>query len=502
MKRYERFSGILLHPTSFPSPYGIGDLGEEAYAFIDFLKEAGQRLWQILPLTHTGYGDSPYQSFSAFAGQPLIISPRHLVKLGFLYEHELAGLLETDPEHIDYGAVIPWKEQILNLAYRRFHDRKEQDGDLRWRFERFCEEQKHWLSDYALFMACKKFHGGVSWLEWEEEYRRPSPEFKAELLHKLGEDVEYYEFVQFIFFQEWRDLKKYANDRGIQIIGDIPIFVSMDSADVWANQQLFQLDSRGFPTNVAGVPPDYFSSTGQLWGNPLYDWDAHKEEGFAWWISRIRTQLTNLDVLRIDHFRGFEAYWSIPYGEETAVHGKWVKAPGHALFTAVKEALGDDLPIIAEDLGIITDEVTALREAFQFPGMKVLQFAFEGTGESDYLPHRYQDPVCVCYTGTHDNDTSVGWYEHLAPDCRRKLCRYMNSTEERRMHLDFIRLAMGSIACYAIFPLQDVIGLGSEGRMNTPGAPAGNWGWRYRKDDLLPALAQELQGLVSLYGRY
>lgn len=502
MKQHERLSGVLLHPTSFPSPYGIGDLGEEAYAFIDFLKEAGQRLWQILPLTHTGYGDSPYQSFSAFAGQPLIISPRHLINLGFLREDELGGLPETDPEHINYGAVIPWKERILTTAYWRFHERKEHDGDLAYRFRTFCEEQRLWLSDYALFMACKKVHGGASWLEWSQEYRCPTQEFKEELLHRLENDIAYYEFIQFIFFLEWKDLKSYANSKGIQIIGDIPIFVSMDSADVWANQHLFQLDSKGFPTRVAGVPPDYFSATGQLWGNPLYDWDAHKKEGFAWWIARIRTQLTNLDILRIDHFRGFEAFWSIPYGEETAINGTWVKAPGYELFTAVKEALGNDLPIIAEDLGIITPEVNALREAFDFPGMKVLQFAFESTGESDYLPHKYQNPLCVCYTGTHDNDTSQGWYNHLSPECKRKLCHYMNSSDDRRFHLNFIRLAMGSIAAYAIFPLQDVIGLGSEGRMNTPGAPSGNWGWRYRNSDLLPALAQELQSMTWLFGRY
>lgn len=502
MNQHERLSGVLLHPTSLPSPYGIGDLGDEALAFVDFLREAGQSLWQILPLTHTGYGDSPYQSFSAFAGQPLLISPERLIRLGFLQEEELADCPETNPEHVDYGRIIPWKEKILFQAWRRFREKKEQDRELDNSFQAFCREQRHWLFDYALFMACKKVHGGRGWLEWKEEYRRPSREFREELFRTLADDVEYYKFLQFIFFRQWRELKLYANANGIKIIGDIPIFVSMDSADVWANQHLFQLDEKGFPTNVAGVPPDYFSATGQLWGNPLYNWDAHREENFAWWVSRIRTQLTNLDILRIDHFRGFEAYWSIPYGEKTAVKGQWIKAPGYELFHAVKNNLGDDLPIIAEDLGIITPEVTALREHFGFPGMKVLQFAFESTGESSYLPHRYENPFCVCYTGTHDNDTSPGWFENLSEECRDKMIRYTNNYDKSRLNFDFIRLAMGSTAFCAVFPLQDALGLGSEGRMNVPGVPAGNWDWRYKKGSLSPSLSRELKNMAILYGRY
>lgn len=502
MIQNERLSGILLHPTSFSSPYGIGDLGKEAYAFVDFLKEAGQRLWQILPLTHTGYGDSPYQSFSAFAGQPLLISPEHLVSMGFLKEEELTDCPAGDSEHIDYGAIIPWKEQILSLAYRRFTAKKENDRELENSFRTFCEEQRFWLSDYALFMACKKVHGGVSWLEWKEEYRRPAREFKEKLFRALSDDIEYYKFLQFIFFREWKELKQYANKKEIKIIGDIPIFVSMDSADVWANQHLFQLNEKGFPTCVAGVPPDYFSATGQLWGNPLYNWDAHRNENFAWWVSRIRTQLSNLDILRIDHFRGFEAYWSVPYGEETAVNGRWIKAPGYELFNAVRNSLGNDLPIIAEDLGIITEQVNALREHFGFPGMKVLQFAFDSAGESDYLPHRYRNPLCVCYTGTHDNDTSLGWYETLSQECKDKVLRYTNNSDKGRLNLDFMRLAAGSIAAYAVFPLQDVLGLGSAGRMNIPGVPSGNWNWRYKKNALLPSLAKELKDMTILYGRY
>lgn len=502
MNQYERLSGVLLHPTSFPSPYGIGDLGEEAYEFVDFLKEAGQHLWQILPLTHTGYGDSPYQSFSAFAGQPLLISPKHLISLGLLKEPELSDCPRADSQHIDYGMIIPWKEKILSLAYRRFHEKKETDQNLNDLFNTFCDKERHWLSDYALFMACKKLHKGVSWLEWEEAYRKPSHSFKEELLQTLSSDAEYYKFLQFVFFSEWKKLKSYANAKGIKIIGDIPIFVSMDSADVWANQHLFQLDTKGFPTNVAGVPPDYFSATGQLWGNPLYNWDSHRDENYKWWVSRIRTQLTNLDILRIDHFRGFEAYWSIPYGEETAIKGQWIKAPGYELFNAVKNSLGDELPIIAEDLGIITPEVNALREHFGFPGMKVLQFAFVSTGESDYLPHRYQNSLCVCYTGTHDNDTSLGWFDKLSDECKKKVLCYTNNSNKKRLNLDFMRLAMGSIAAYAVFPLQDILGIGSEGRMNVPGVPAGNWNWRYKKDALLPCLAEELKDMAVLYGRY
>jgi len=502
MNEHERLSGILLHPTSLPSPYGIGDLGEEARIFVDFLQNSGQHLWQLLPLTHTGFGDSPYQGFSAFAGQPLLISPDDLVSMGFLEQSELAGCPKGDGEQVDYGAIIPWKEKIFSLAYKRFQERKEHDETLRTSFDSFCEEQRYWLSDYALFMSCKKFHNGVSWLEWDEEYRRPTPAFKNELYGTMAETVEYYKFLQFIFFREWKALKLYANERGIRIIGDIPIFVSMDSADVWAHQHLFQLDEKGFPLKVAGVPPDYFSATGQLWGNPLYNWDAHKRENFSWWISRIRTQLTNVDILRIDHFRGFEAYWSIPYGDKTAIGGQWIKAPGYELFNTMKRALGNNLPIIAEDLGIITAEVTAMRESLGFPGMKVLQFAFESLGESDYLPHRYRNPMCICYTGTHDNDTLLGWYKNLTPECKNKVRRYANNSDESCLNLDFIRLAMGSTAAYAIFPLQDALGLGSEARMNTPGTAAGNWSWRYKKEALRASLAEELKNMAILFGRY
>ena len=351
-------------------------------------------------------------------------------------------------------------------------------------------------------MALKDSQNGQIWLEWPENLRSPSEAFKTQLIQTYAKEIGYYQFLQFLFFREWEDLKTYANQRGVKIIGDIPLFVSMDSADVWANKHLFQLDSTGYPLAVAGVPPDYFSATGQLWGNPLYNWDVHKTKGFSWWIKRIQNQLRILDTLRIDHFRGFEAYWSVPYGEETAINGHWVKAPGLELFTAVKEALGEDLPIIAEDLGVITDEVTALREHFHFPGMKVLQFAFDSTGEGDFLPHRFQSPNCICYTGTHDNDTTRGWFSSLREECRNKVLAYTCTQDPEQLSHGLIRSCMASIAAYSIFPLQDALDLGCEARMNFPGKASGNWSWRFKKDALTEELAKELKDLSILYGRY
>ena len=497
-----RLSGVLLHPTSFPSPYGIGELGDEAYQFIDFLESAGQRIWQILPLTHTGYGDSPYQSFSAFAGQPLLISISHLIELGLLKEDEVADCPPFSTKQVEYGFVIPWKTAKLKLSYTRFPEMLKRDWVLRGAYEAFLAKSEHWIDDYALFMSIKDANGGISWLEWDDEYRVPTEAFKEKLKVRLADSIGYYKYIQFMFFYEWEKLKYYANAHNVKIIGDIPIFVSMDSADVWANPHLFRLDSKGYPLSVAGVPPDYFSATGQLWGNPHYDWEAHKKDHFAWWISRIRTQLKNVDILRIDHFRGFEACWSIPYGDTDATGGKWIKSPGYELFERVQEVLGDDLPIIAEDLGIITPEVDALREHFHFPGMKVLQFAFEGTGESSYLPHQFKNPTCVCYTGTHDNNTTIGWYDGLRTDCREKLLKYLRCTAAAKINWELIALALSSTAAFAIYPLQDVLSVGSEGRMNTPGKAAGNWSYRYEKGALLPEIAKELSDLSKLYGRY
>lgn len=494
----KRVSGILLHPTSLPSPYGIGDLGKEAYDFIDFLHQSGQHIWQVLPLTPTGFGDSPYQSFSAFAGQPLLISPAHLVELSLLSQEDLTDCPVGGPTKVDYGEIIPWKNRLLHKAFDHFTNRPK---DTLWiKYTDFCKENADWLEDYALFMSCKSVHEGRDWLSWEASYKNPTPEFRAVLLKELSEEIGYYSFVQFLFFTEWFALKEYANKKEIRIIGDIPIFVSMDSADVWANKHLFQLDAKGYPLAVAGVPPDYFSETGQLWGNPLYDWNAHKAEKYAWWTARIRRQLCLTDYVRIDHFRGFESYWSVPAGEETAVNGKWIKGPDADLFEAMQRQLGDDLPIIAEDLGIITPEVEALRDRFGFPGMKVLQFAFNTDGESTFLPHQLTTTNCICYTGTHDNDTTRGWYENAPEVFRDKVRRYMN-TDGGRIHRDFIRTCLGTIATYAIIPMQDVLGLGTEARMNTPSVAENNWSWRFCAEDLQEYLAKDLAELTVLYGR-
>ena len=497
-KRATRLSGILLHPTSLPSPYGIGDLGEAAYEFIDFLKKSGQHLWQTLPLTPTGFGDSPYQGFSAFAGQPLLISPAHLVKLGLLHDWELSNCPVGDGKSVDYGTVIPWKNEILRLAFSRFAEHATPECKEEYRI--FLNKNAFWLDDYALYMACKDMHEGREWLAWEEQYRTPTPQVKEQLRATLTENIDYYFFVQFMFYKEWSALKEYANENGIKIIGDIPLFVSLDSADVWANQELFQLDSEGYPTVVAGVPPDYFSETGQLWGNPLYDWKRQKKDGYQWWIARIRHQLHLTDYLRIDHFRGLESYWAIPYGDETAINGKWVPGPGADLFLSIEKALGKGLPIIAEDLGIITPEVEALRDQFGFPGMKVLQFAFESEEESTFLPHQLTTPNCVCYTGTHDNNTTQGWYASASEYARDKVRCYMN-TDGCNIHWDFLRTCLGTIATYAIIPLQDVLGIGEEGRMNTPGVGMNNWAWRYEKYMLSEGLATALAKTTRIYGR-
>ncbi len=496
-KVLNRTSGILLHPTSLPSPYGIGDLGPEAYEFIDFLEKAGQHLWQVLPMTPTGFGDSPYQSFSAFAGQPLVISPELLMEEGLLRQDELSDCPRGDGKSVDYGTIIPWKNRILRLAFTRF---AEADEELLEEYETFLEEEKSWLEDYAMYMACKDSHEGRCWLDWEKEYRQPSKTVKAKMAETFAEDMKYYYFVQFMFSRQWLALKEYANEKGIKIIGDMPLFVSLDSADVWANQGLYQLDSKGYPTAVAGVPPDYFSATGQLWGNPLYDWKAHKKAGYDWWVARVRHQLKLADYVRIDHFRGLHEYWAVPADEETAINGKWEPGPKEELFLAIEKELGEELPIIAEDLGTITQEVRDLRDKFELPGMKILQFGFEDTGESSFLPHQFKTTNCICYTGTHDNDTTKGWYETAPEYARDKVRCYMN-TDGGNIHWDFLRCCFGTIAAYAIVPMQDVLGVGKEGRMNTPGVAAQNWAWRYEKWMLSDGLAEGLNRTTRLYGR-
>lgn len=493
-----RTSGILLHPTSLPSPYGIGDLGKAAYDFIDFLEKAGQHLWQILPLTPTGYGNSPYSSFSAFAGQPLLISPEHLEKMGLLEEWELDTAPENNEDLVEYDKVSKWKTQIFKLAFSRFE--MKEDKELKKQYRQFVKENTYWLNDYAIYMACRDMQGQKEWFKWDEKYRKSTQKVKAELKKTLKDEIKYYCFIQFLFYKQWAELKAYANEKGIKIIGDMPLFVSLDSADVWANPKLFQLDSKGYPTKVAGVPPDYFSETGQLWGNPLYNWEVHEKNQFQWWVARVRHQLALSDYLRIDHFRGLESYWAVPAEEETAINGTWVKAPGKALFETIEQELGKGLPIIAEDLGTITPEVIELRDHFGFPGMKILQFAFESEEESSFLPHQFTTTNCVCYTGTHDNNTTRGWYDSASEYSRDKVRRYMN-TDANSIHWDFLRTCLGTIADYAIIPMQDILGLGEEGRMNVPGVAENNWAWRYRKEDISDGLAEGLKETTKLYGR-
>ncbi len=497
-KELKRVSGILVHPTSFPSPYGIGDMGPGAYDFIDFLEESGQHLWQVLPLGPTGFGDSPYQGFSAFAGQPLIISPDKLMEQKLLTEDDIADMPKWDPEKVDYGPAIEFKTGLLKKAWAAFSHTP--DKTLLEEFEAFCKEESDWLDDYALFMACKDYHEGRCWLEWEKDIRMPSEKTKKAWREKLAEGINYYSFVQFIFQKQWTELRDYAHEKEIKIIGDIPIFVALDSADVWGNKKLFQLDTKGYPTNVAGVPPDYFSETGQLWGNPLYAWDYHAQTGYKWWIARVKRQLTLTDYLRIDHFRGFEAYWSVPADEETAINGKWVKGPCEDLFKAIEKELGENLPIWAEDLGIITPEVEKLRDSLGFPGMKVLQFGFGDMNDENYVPFYYTTTNCICYTGTHDNDTTMGWYAEQ-PEIIRDRVRRFGNTDGNMVSCDFIRFCMGSIAKYAIFPIQDLFVMGSDARMNTPGVATANWAFRYRAEELTEGRKEWLKKTTELFGR-
>jgi len=490
-----RSSGILLHPTSLPGLWGIGDLGTAAYRFVDFLAEAGQRFWQVLPLGPTGYGDSPYQCFSAFAGNPLLISPDRLAEAGLLDPDELEQAPAFPDDKVDYGAVISFKLPLLRRAFERFCAGPPAHKAA---FARFCAVNAHWLEDFALFMAIKDQHGGVSWDKWERDIALRRPDALKHWSHTLAEQTAAHKFFQYLFFSQWRALKAYANKRRIRVIGDVPIFVAYDSADVWANPHLFQLDSQGHPIAVAGVPPDYFSPTGQLWGNPLYRWDRMAKTGYAWWAERLKSMLSLVDIVRLDHFRGFVAYWRVPAGQPTAVNGHWMAGPGAALFKALKRAIGE-LPIIAEDLGVITPAVEALRDQFDLPGMKVLQFAFDGKPDNPYLPHNYTRN-CVVYTGTHDNDTAIGWFNSLTHD-EREVVRCYLGRDGSDIAWDLIRLALASVANVSIIPLQDVLRLDSTARLNKPGTSSGNWTWRFHADALTPDLACGLRLLTSTYGR-
>ena len=524
----KRKSGVLLHPTSLPSAFGVGDLGQAAYTFIDKLAEAGQTLWQVLPLVPTDDGGSPYSSCSAFAGNALIISPEKLMEDGLLTAEDLVEATVTPSERVDYGKARTAKLPLFEKAYQNF-EASEKNED----YAAFCEKNAFWLDDYVLYIALKDHfrreraeevstenfdifvsecegveltekqlqdhYMGAHWVSFPKTIRKRNPMVLKKWRKTLTDAIEKEIFLQYIFAKQWQAVKKYANEKGISIIGDAPIFVAYDSADVWANQKLFRLDSKGFPTCVTGVPPDYFSKTGQLWGNPHYDWKQHEKTDFAWWTSRILKTLEDVDILRIDHFRGFEACWEVAFGAEDAIGGKWVKAPGEKFFTLLKEKLGDDLPLIAEDLGIITEEVAALREFAGLPGMRILQFAFGQDKNNAYLPHSY-DRNTVVYTGTHDNDTTRGWYD-AAPEVEKDHYRRYLNVDGSNVAWDLIRLAMASSANTAIIPLQDVLALGTEHRMNIPGTTEGNWGFSFRFDQWWDGFTDGLRYTSELFGR-
>lgn len=504
---FPRASGILLHPTSLPGEYGIGDLGPEAYSFVNFLEEAGQSYWQILPLGPTGYGDSPYQCFSAFAGNTLLIAPEKLVEDGFLTSEQIADRPAFAGDRVDYGGVYEWKNKILSLAFEGLHHTT--SVDLRGKFETFQQENGWWLDDYAMYKAVKESQGQAAWYEWPTPYKLRDQGALAAAAGALYDRILEQKFYQFLFYRQWSSLKEYANKHGIRIIGDVPIFVALDSSDVWCNQDKFKLNPDGSPRVVAGVPPDYFSSTGQLWGNPIYDWDAMRKDNFSWWIARVAFTLRTVDIVRVDHFRGFAAAWEVPGGDETAENGRWVDVPGKELFMTLRQHLGE-LPVIAEDLGVITPDVEELRDSNGFPGMRILQFAFGGDAKNHDLPHNYIEN-CVAYTGTHDNDTTAGWWRSQAGEGSTRdeaavsrehdyALKYLN-TDGAEIHWDLIRAVWGSVAHTAIAPLQDVLGIGNEGRMNLPASTAGNWSWRFGEGDLTEEIGGRLRELTEVYGR-
>ncbi len=494
--KFNRAGGILLHPTSLPGQHGIGGIGREARRYVDFLAECGCTLWQVLPLGPTGYGDSPYQSFSAFAGNPYLIDLDLLIEEGLLKAEDLAGRPRFPVDRVDYGALIPWKIEVLNRAYERFRKRKA--SALHEELAEFRQQQAHWLEDFALFMALKDAHRGAPWTAWKPPLRDRDPEALNEASEKYVLKVERQVFRQWLFSRQWIALREYANSKGVMIIGDVPIFVAHDSADVWPHRELYYIDKQGNPEVVAGVPPDYFSPTGQLWGNPLYRWEAHKESGYRWWQSRLAAVLQLVDIVRIDHFRGFAGYWEIPAGMPTAEKGRWVPGPGADFFFSIREGLGE-LPLIAEDLGEITPDVFELRDQFGLPGMKILQFAFGGDPDEDFLPHNYPQN-CVAYTGTHDNDTTLGWYRS-APEKERDFCRRYLGRSDQDIVWNMIRGVWQSVAMFALAPLQDFLVLDSEARMNYPGNPSGNWTWRMRPNSLTPELSEQILDYNFIYGR-
>lgn len=489
-----RAAGILVHPTSLPGPGGIGTLGVETYDFLEILHRAGITCWQVLPLGPTGYGDSPYSALSAFAGNPLLIALESLVDEGWLRPEEILPLSGMPESYVDFGRLISLKMGVLWQAFGRFQGTGVQAETV----AEFVVANAAWLDDFALYMAIKDAHGGAPWIDWEPALRARDESTLASARHRLADHIAFHHFVQFIFFQQWGAVKRRANDLNIQVIGDIPIFVAFDSADVWSRQELFRLDRAGRPEVVAGVPPDYFSATGQLWGNPHYRWDEMANTAYAWWIDRFRMGLRLVDIVRLDHFRGFAAAWSVPYGNTTAEHGEWVPGPGTAFFATLRSALGT-LPIIAEDLGVITPDVDALRLEFGFPGMQILQFAFGSDPANGALPHNFDRNAAV-YTGTHDNDTTIGWWMSIGEEERQAVRDYIGTTGSD-ISWDMMRLAFSSVADLAIVPMQDVLRAGTRSRMNLPGKADGNWSWRFVPEALTEAHLAELEKLVKTYGR-
>jgi 4-alpha-glucanotransferase len=494
-----RASGVLLHVTSLPSAYGIGDLGSAAFSWVDRLHDAGQGWWQALPVGPTGFGDSPYQSPSSFAGNGLLISPDSLIEDGLVRASDCVGPAFSAVS-VEYEKVVPFKVRVLETAWSRFCGGVR--PDLRPGFEQFCQDHARWLEDYTLFRALKTRYNDTSYLDWPRELVQRSPAALARARRELADHIDRVRFAQFLLFRQAERLKHYAHDKGVRLIGDLPFFVSPDSSDVWANPELFLLDDQHRPSVVAGVPPDYFSADGQLWGNPIYDWEALRQARFRWWIDRFRALLTHVDAIRLDHFRAFAAAWHVPAGAATARTGQWVPGPGAGFFRAVRRSLGS-LPFLAEDLGLITPEVDALRDRFQLPGMRVLQFAFDGDADNPYRPENYVSNTVV-YTGTHDNPTARGWYEDLPDEERQNLCAYLDRSAVDRAEVapELMRLAWSSVAALAIAPLQDVLNLGNEARMNVPGRAEGNWRWRCT-DEMLsgPAFAW-LRDLTETSGRF
>ena len=488
-----RNSGVLMHITSLPGKYGVGTMGKNAYKFVDFLKKAGQSYWQILPLTPTGYGDSPYQSYSTFAGNHYLIDLDLLVQEGLLQEQEISGIHWYDSEQkVNYGLLYNNRLAVLRLAYNRF-----EGGEA---FDTFCRENSSWLSDFALYLALKDKTGGKAWFQWEEGLKRRDPDAMWQARQEMKDSIRFYSFVQYLFHRQWVALRAYAHENGISIIGDVPIYVPLDSVDVWSNPELFQLDANLTPTAVAGCPPDAFSDDGQLWGNPLYRWDQMKEDGYSWWLRRMAAAGQLYDVIRLDHFRGFESYWSVPYGDATARGGKWVKGPGLDFLNALKNGL-PQLKLIAEDLGFLTQEVLDMRDDSGFPGMKVLGFAFDSREPSEYLPHNYIANT-VCYTGTHDNMTTRQWFDTASQDAVAYAKEYMHLDEQEGLVWGVIRTAMSSVSDLCVVPMQDYLDLGAEARMNFPGTMTDcNWTWRAKDGIMTDILAQRILALTTIYGR-